>query len=126
MEASGFCHLLSAGELSLTNFDTQRMEEITNRGICISSNQVTPALHLHQTSVGLFSSVFGVCVLQVQYSVIDQRPAVKMEQFCLANNVKLLTYGTLGKIQRSTPSCFCGWGYGGYLQKNSPAELQAY
>uniref|UniRef100_H3D391 NADP-dependent oxidoreductase domain-containing protein n=2 Tax=Tetraodon nigroviridis TaxID=99883 RepID=H3D391_TETNG len=57
-------------ELSLTNFDTQRMEEITNRGICISSNQV-------------------------QYSVIDQRPAVKMEQFCLANNIQLLTYGTL-------------------------------
>ncbi|KAK2851172.1 hypothetical protein Q5P01_007448 [Channa striata] len=57
-------------ELSLTNFDTQRLEEITNRGIRISSNQV-------------------------QYSVIDQRPAVKMEQFCLANNIQLLTYGTL-------------------------------
>ncbi|XP_029361780.1 uncharacterized protein LOC115045931 isoform X2 [Echeneis naucrates] len=57
-------------ELSLTNFDTQRLEEITNRGIRISSNQV-------------------------QYSVIDQRPAAKMQQFCLANNIKLLTYGTL-------------------------------
>ncbi|XP_049438217.1 uncharacterized protein LOC125892316 [Epinephelus fuscoguttatus] len=57
-------------ELALTNFDTQRMEEITNRGIRISSNQV-------------------------QYSLIDQRPAAKMEQFCLANNIQLLTYGTL-------------------------------
>ncbi|XP_067447816.1 uncharacterized protein [Thunnus thynnus] len=57
-------------ELSLTNFDTQRLEEITNRGIRISSNQV-------------------------QYSLIDQRPAAKMEQFCLENNIQLLTYGTL-------------------------------
>ncbi|XP_041859362.1 uncharacterized oxidoreductase At1g06690, chloroplastic-like isoform X2 [Melanotaenia boesemani] len=57
-------------ELALTNFDTQRLEEITNKGIRISSNQV-------------------------QYSLIDQRPAVRMEQFCLANNIKLLTYGTL-------------------------------
>ncbi|XP_059188238.1 uncharacterized protein LOC131970997 [Centropristis striata] len=57
-------------ELALTNFDTQRLEEITNRGIRISSNQV-------------------------QYSLIDQRPAAKMEHFCLANNIKLLTYGTL-------------------------------
>jgi len=57
-------------ELSLTNFDTQRLEEITNRGIRISSNQV-------------------------QYSLIDQRPAAKMEKFCLENNIQLLTYGTL-------------------------------
>ncbi|KAJ4933768.1 hypothetical protein JOQ06_006579 [Pogonophryne albipinna] len=57
-------------ELSLTNFDTQRLEEITSRGIRISSNQV-------------------------QYSLIDQRPAARMEQFCVANNIQLLTYGTL-------------------------------
>lgn len=57
-------------ELALTNFDTQRLQEITSRGIRISSNQV-------------------------QYSLIDQRPAAKMEQFCLANNIHLLTYGTL-------------------------------
>nr|XP_004554091.1 uncharacterized oxidoreductase At1g06690, chloroplastic [Maylandia zebra]XP_004554092.1 uncharacterized oxidoreductase At1g06690, chloroplastic [Maylandia zebra] len=57
-------------ELALTNFDTQRLEEITSKGIRISSNQV-------------------------QYSVIDQRPAARMEQFCVANNIKLLTYGTL-------------------------------
>ncbi|XP_071779772.2 uncharacterized protein LOC139930465 [Centroberyx gerrardi] len=57
-------------ELALTNFDTQRLEEITSRGIRISSNQV-------------------------QYSLIDQRPAARMEEFCLANNIHLLTYGTL-------------------------------
>ncbi|KAG9332423.1 hypothetical protein JZ751_014521 [Albula glossodonta] len=59
------------GELALTNFDTRRLEEITSRGIQISSNQV-------------------------QYSIIDRRPAAKMEKFCLAHDVKLLTYGTLG------------------------------
>lgn len=85
------------------------MEEITNRGICISSNQVTPLppLHLQQTIMVLSFHPCLVCVPQVQYSVIDQRPAVKMEQFCLANNIKLLTYGTLGKIQHFTLSCFC-------------------
>ncbi|KAI1892938.1 hypothetical protein AGOR_G00138660 [Albula goreensis] len=59
------------GELALTNFDTQRLEEISSRGIQISSNQV-------------------------QYSIIDKRPAAKMEKFCLAHDIKLLTYGTLG------------------------------
>lgn len=32
--------LVPSGELALTNFDTQRLEEITNTGIRISSNQV--------------------------------------------------------------------------------------
>ncbi|XP_062397673.1 protein tas-like [Sardina pilchardus] len=58
-------------ELSLTNFDTKRLEEITGKGICISSNQV-------------------------QYSVLDRRPAVHMERFCLDHGIQLLTYGTLG------------------------------
>ncbi|XP_038866081.1 pyridoxal reductase, chloroplastic-like [Salvelinus namaycush] len=57
-------------ELALTNFDTQRLEEITNKGIRVSSNQV-------------------------QYSLIDQRPAVKMEAVCLSHGIQLLTYGTL-------------------------------
>lgn len=51
---------LSAGELSLTNFDTQRMEEITNRGICISSNQVAAPPPTDDRGP-LFSSMFGVC-----------------------------------------------------------------
>ncbi|XP_067096533.1 uncharacterized protein [Osmerus mordax] len=58
------------GDLALTNFDTHRLEEITSKGIPISSNQV-------------------------QYSLIDQRPAAKMEEFCLSHNIQLLTYGTL-------------------------------
>lgn len=33
--------IFSSGELALTNFDTQRLEEITSKGIRISSNQVT-------------------------------------------------------------------------------------
>ncbi|XP_018544443.1 L-glyceraldehyde 3-phosphate reductase [Lates calcarifer] len=78
-------------ELALTNFDTQRLEEITKRGIRISSNQV-------------------------QYSVIDQRPAAKMEQFCLANDIKLLTYGTLAGGLLSER-------YLGKAEPNSRAEL---
>ncbi|XP_070557983.1 uncharacterized protein [Ptychodera flava] len=59
------------GELALTNFDTQRMKEISDKGIRISTNQV-------------------------QYSIIDRRPAVKMAEFCQAHDIKLLTYGTIG------------------------------
>ncbi|XP_066553841.1 uncharacterized protein LOC136732174 [Amia ocellicauda] len=58
-------------ELALTNFDTQRLEEITSKGIHISSNQV-------------------------QYSLIDRRPGVKMAKFCQSEGIQLLTYGTLG------------------------------
>ncbi|XP_054868842.1 uncharacterized protein LOC129349504 [Amphiprion ocellaris] len=59
-----------SGELAFTNFDTQRLEEITSKGIHISSNQV-------------------------QYSLIDQSPAARMQQFCLDSHIELLTYGTL-------------------------------
>ncbi|XP_008287452.1 uncharacterized oxidoreductase At1g06690, chloroplastic-like [Stegastes partitus] len=78
-------------ELALTNFDTQRMEEITNKGIRISSNQV-------------------------QYSLIDQRPAARMQQFCLDNNIQLLTYGTLAGGLLSER-------YLGKAEPNSRAEL---
>lgn len=71
-----------------------------------SASQATRQ-HLHlQYSIKLswflppvIVTVYLMSVMQVQYSVIDQRPAVKMEQFCLANNIQLLTYGTLGEIQ---------------------------
>jgi aryl-alcohol dehydrogenase-like predicted oxidoreductase len=49
---------------------------------------------------------------QVQYSIIDRRPEVKMIPFCLEHNISLLTYGSicgglmseryLGRIQPST------------------------
>lgn len=56
--------------LALTNFDTQRLEEITKAGIRIVSNQV-------------------------QYSIIDQRPAARMAAFCAEHDITLLTYGTV-------------------------------
>jgi aryl-alcohol dehydrogenase-like predicted oxidoreductase len=49
---------------------------------------------------------------QVQYSIIDRRPEVKMIPFCMEHNISLLTYGSLcgglmseryvGRIQPST------------------------
>ena len=56
--------------LALTNFDTEHLKTIVGHGVEIISNQV-------------------------QYSLVDLRPQVQMEQYCQANNIKLLTYGTL-------------------------------
>jgi aryl-alcohol dehydrogenase-like predicted oxidoreductase len=56
--------------LALTNFDTEHLRRIVERGIRIVSNQV-------------------------QYSLIDRRPAVQMTAYCAAHGVQLLTYGTL-------------------------------
>ena len=56
--------------LALTNFDTERMQIMIDNGIELISNQV-------------------------QYSIIDQRPDVKMVSFCKKHNMKLLAYGTL-------------------------------
>ena len=56
--------------LALTNFDTERMQIMIDNGIELISNQV-------------------------QYSIIDQRPDVKMASFCKKHNMKLLAYGTL-------------------------------
>ena len=57
-------------ELALTNFDTQRMQEIAGQGIRVVSNQV-------------------------QYSLVDRRPEVAMVGFCQSHEVSLLAYGTL-------------------------------
>ncbi len=56
--------------LALTNFDTEHLEIIIKHGIKIVSNQV-------------------------QFSLIDLRPMVKMVDFCQKNNIWLLPYGTL-------------------------------
>jgi aryl-alcohol dehydrogenase-like predicted oxidoreductase len=56
--------------IALTNFDTQRMQEMMDNGYRFISNQV-------------------------QYSMIDQRPSVKMERFCKQNNIGILAYGVL-------------------------------
>jgi aryl-alcohol dehydrogenase-like predicted oxidoreductase len=58
------------GHLALTNFDTERLAVIADHGIRIVSNQV-------------------------QYSLVDQRPAARMAAFCDARGISLLTYGTL-------------------------------
>jgi len=65
--------LKDAGKIShlgLTNFDTERMQIMVEQGLELVSNQV-------------------------QYSIIDQRPAIKMVPFCQKHGMNLLTYGTL-------------------------------
>ena len=57
-------------EVALTNFDTQRMQDIAAHGVRVVSNQV-------------------------QYSLIDRRPEVTMASFCQAHESSLLAYGTL-------------------------------
>ena len=57
-------------EVALTNFDTQRMQDIANHGVRVVSNQV-------------------------QYSLVDRRPEVAMAGFCQENEVSLLAYGTV-------------------------------
>ena len=56
--------------LALTNFDTERIQIMVDNGIQLISNQV-------------------------QYSIIDQRPNVKMALFCKNHDMKILAYGTL-------------------------------
>jgi aryl-alcohol dehydrogenase-like predicted oxidoreductase len=56
--------------LALTNFDTERLKIITDAQIKIVSNQV-------------------------QFSLVDRRPLVKMVEFCQQHNIQLLAYGTL-------------------------------
>ena len=56
--------------LGLTNCDTERMQIIVDSDIQIVSNQV-------------------------QYSVIDRRPEVKMIPLCLKHNIRLLVYGSI-------------------------------
>jgi aryl-alcohol dehydrogenase-like predicted oxidoreductase len=66
-------HLRDAGQikhLALTNFDTEHVQRIIEHGVRVVSNQV-------------------------QYSLIDLRPEVRMVPFCQQHQVSLLTYGTL-------------------------------
>jgi aryl-alcohol dehydrogenase-like predicted oxidoreductase len=56
--------------LALTNFDTKRLQIITEAGIKIVSNQV-------------------------QFSLVDRRPEVSMIQFCQQHDIKLFTYGSV-------------------------------
>jgi aryl-alcohol dehydrogenase-like predicted oxidoreductase len=56
--------------LALTNFDTEHLAILHNQGIRIVSSQV-------------------------QYSLIDRRPQVRMAEFCRNHDIKLLAYGTV-------------------------------
>lgn len=56
--------------LALTNFDTAHVQRIVAAGLPIVSNQV-------------------------QFSLVDMRPAVKMAPYCREHGIGLLTYGTL-------------------------------
>jgi aryl-alcohol dehydrogenase-like predicted oxidoreductase len=56
--------------LALTNFDTERLRVIAEHGVRIVSNQV-------------------------QYSLIDRRPDIRMASFCRDHAMTLLAYGTL-------------------------------
>jgi aryl-alcohol dehydrogenase-like predicted oxidoreductase len=56
--------------LGLTNFDSERLAGILGHGLPIVSNQV-------------------------QYSLVDPRPAARMAALCRERGVSLLTYGTL-------------------------------
>src|SRR5919202_5797617 len=77
--------------IGLTNFDTERMQIMVDSDLQIVSNQV-------------------------QYSIIDRRPEVKMMPFCIKNNIHLLAYGTIcGGLMSER--------YLGRTQPPSPAEL---
>ena len=56
--------------IGLTNFDTERMQIMLDSDLRVISNQV-------------------------QYSIIDRRPEVKMTPLCVKENISLLSYGTL-------------------------------
>ncbi|KAK1495324.1 aldo/keto reductase [Colletotrichum cuscutae] len=56
--------------LGLCNFDTEHMQVAIDKGVRIHSNQV-------------------------QFSLIDSRPEVRMGKVCQQHDIKLLTYGTL-------------------------------
>ena len=56
--------------LALTNFDTERLHVIADHGVPVVSNQV-------------------------QYSLVDRRPEVRMAAFCRDHAMALLAYGSL-------------------------------
>ncbi|KAJ5087269.1 hypothetical protein N7456_010885 [Penicillium angulare] len=56
--------------LGLCNFDTEHMHRVIESGVKVYTNQV-------------------------QFSLIDSRPTVRMAELCERHDIKLLTYGTL-------------------------------
>lgn len=74
IEVAGYLkELQQAGkvkQLGVTNYDTAHLQELTDAGIEIVSNQV-------------------------QYSLFDRRPQKEMTSFCEQHDIKLLCYGVL-------------------------------
>jgi aryl-alcohol dehydrogenase-like predicted oxidoreductase len=58
------------GRVSVTNFDTPRLKEMVDAGVPVASHQL-------------------------QYSLIDSRPELHMVDYCQANGIALLCYGTV-------------------------------
>jgi aryl-alcohol dehydrogenase-like predicted oxidoreductase len=56
--------------LAVTNFDTAHLQEIVAAGVPLVAHQL-------------------------QYSLLDDRPNIRMVEFCRANNIRLLCYGTV-------------------------------
>jgi aryl-alcohol dehydrogenase-like predicted oxidoreductase len=56
--------------LGLSNFDTAHLEQVLDQGIHVKSNQV-------------------------QFSLLDRRPLMRMVPFCQTHGIQLLTYGSL-------------------------------
>lgn len=67
---SELCDEGKINNIGLTNFDTERLQIMKDSDIQVVSNQV-------------------------QFSIIDRRPEVKMIPFCLENNISLLAYGSI-------------------------------
>lgn len=88
---SEYCDDGTIKNIGLTNFDTAHMQTISDSGLNFVSNQV-------------------------QYSIIDSRPEVKMIPFCNENNIKILAYGSLcGGLMSER--------YAGRIQEPSAVEL---
>jgi aryl-alcohol dehydrogenase-like predicted oxidoreductase len=58
------------GRLAVTNFDTPHLQEIVAAGVPIAAHQL-------------------------QYSLVDDRPGIRMVEFCQAHGIQLLCYGTV-------------------------------
>ena len=84
--------------LALTNFDTERLRIIADHGVPIVSNQV-------------------------QYSLVDRRPEVRMAAFCRERGMTFIAYGTLlgGLLSEK----YLGWPEPSRAELNT-ASLQKY
>ena len=64
------CNENKIKHLGLTNFNTEKLKKIVDQGFDLLSNQI-------------------------QFSILDQRPKIKMIPFCQKNNIRIFGYGTL-------------------------------